>query len=65
MECIKVRKVPTTENLKWCCNNWSEWPPNTKSYLQRAGTQMGFQAVLRHIFNTAKEEDEKAGNREC
>lgn len=65
VECIKARKLPTAENLKWCCNNRSEWPPDTKNYLRRAGTQMGFRAVLRRMFDTAKEEDEKAGNGEC
>jgi hypothetical protein len=65
VECIKARKVPTAENLKWCCNNRSEWPPDTKNYLRRAGTQMGFRAVLRRMFDAAKEEDEKAGNGEC
>ncbi|PKX91234.1 uncharacterized protein P174DRAFT_376578 [Aspergillus novofumigatus IBT 16806] len=64
-ECLKARKVPTAENLKWCCNNRSEWPPHTKNYLRRAGTQMGFRAVLRYMFDAAKEEDEKAGNGEC
>ncbi|PYH42930.1 uncharacterized protein BP01DRAFT_324199 [Aspergillus saccharolyticus JOP 1030-1] len=64
-ECLKARKVPTAENLKWFCNNRSEWPPDTKNYLQRAGTQMGFRAVLRCMFDAAKEEDEKAGNGEC
>jgi hypothetical protein len=64
-ECLKARKVPTAENLKWCCNNRSEWPPDTKNYLRRAGTQMGFRAVLRCMFDAAKEEDEKAGNGEC
>ncbi|KAH3336891.1 hypothetical protein KXW44_006997, partial [Aspergillus fumigatus] len=38
VECIKARKLPTAENLKWCCNNRSEWPPDTKNYLRRAGT---------------------------
>jgi hypothetical protein len=64
-ECLKARKIPTVENLAWCCNNRSEWPPHTKNYLRRAGTQMGFRAVLRCMFDAAKEEDEKAGNGEC
>ncbi|KAF7179173.1 hypothetical protein CNMCM7691_008104 [Aspergillus felis] len=59
-ECLKARKVPTAENLNWCCNNRREWPPDTKNYLRRAGTQMGFRAVLRYMFDAAKEEDEKA-----
>ncbi|KAF4169680.1 hypothetical protein CNMCM6936_006839 [Aspergillus lentulus] len=59
-ECLKARKVPTVENLEQCCNNRSEWPPHTKNYLRRAGTQMGFRAVLRCMFDAAKEEDEKA-----
>ncbi|KAL4989772.1 hypothetical protein BDW68DRAFT_195610 [Aspergillus falconensis] len=41
------------------------WPPDTKNYLQRAGTQMGCWAVLQYMFNTAKEEDEKAGDGQC
>jgi hypothetical protein len=45
--------------------NRSEWPPDTKNYLRRAGTQMGFRAVLRCMFEAAKEEDENAGNGEC
>ncbi|KAF4181095.1 hypothetical protein CNMCM8060_009741 [Aspergillus lentulus] len=64
-ECLKARKVPTVEDLERCCNNRSEWPPHTKNYLRRAGTQMGFRAVLRCMFDAAKEEDEKAGNGEC
>ncbi|KAF4220079.1 hypothetical protein CNMCM8980_003368 [Aspergillus fumigatiaffinis] len=59
-ECLKARKIPTVENLAWCCNNRSEWPPHTKNYLRRAGAQMGFRAVLRCMFDAAKEEDEKA-----
>jgi hypothetical protein len=65
VECLKARKVPTAENLRWCYNNRSEWPTHTKNYLRRAGTQMGCRAVLRYMFDAAKEEDEKAGNGEC
>ncbi|GIJ99534.1 hypothetical protein Aspvir_001667 [Aspergillus viridinutans] len=65
VECLKANRVPTAENLEWCCNNRSEWPPHTKNYLRRAGTQMGCRAVLRYMFDAAKEEDEKAGNGEC
>jgi hypothetical protein len=65
VECLKANRVPTAENLEWCCDNQSEWPPDTKNYLRRAGTQMGCRAVLRYMFDAAKEEDEKAGNGEC
>lgn len=65
MACLEAKKAPTAENLEWCYNNRSEWPPDTKNYLRRAGTLMGCRAVLRHMFDTAKENDEKAGNREC
>jgi hypothetical protein len=33
IECLKAKRVPTTENIKWCCNNRSEWPLYTKHYL--------------------------------
>lgn len=65
VECLEAKKVPTAENLGWCCNNRSEWPPDTKNYLRRAGTQLGCRAVLRHMFDVAKENDEKAGDGEC
>lgn len=65
VECLKANKVPSAENLEWCSNNRSEWPPHSKNYLRRAGTQMGCRAVLRYMFKTAKEWDEKAGNGEC
>ncbi|KAJ5959832.1 zinc knuckle transcription factor [Penicillium vulpinum] len=61
-ECLQAKRVPTAENLEWCCNNRSEWPPVTKNYLRRAGTQMGCRAVLRYMFDAAKMEDEKAGD---
>lgn len=59
VECLKANRVPTAENLEWCCNNRSEWPPDTKNYLRRAGTQMGCRAVLRYMFDAAKQEDER------
>lgn len=65
VECLKAKRVPTAGNLEWCCKNRSEWPPDTKNYLRRAGTQMGCRAVLRCMFDVAKEADEKAGNGEC
>ncbi|KAL4745592.1 hypothetical protein BDW72DRAFT_186441 [Aspergillus terricola var. indicus] len=65
VECLEAKRVPTAENLEWCCNNRSEWPPDTKNYLRRAGTQMGCYAVLRYMFDAAKEQDEKAGDGEC
>ncbi|KAJ9297976.1 hypothetical protein DTO271G3_4197 [Paecilomyces variotii] len=65
VECLEAKKVPTVENLVWFCDHRSEWPPDTKNYLRRAGTQMGCRAVLRGIFDAAKEGDEKAGNGEC
>ncbi|PYH99228.1 hypothetical protein BO71DRAFT_476797 [Aspergillus ellipticus CBS 707.79] len=65
VECLKAERAPTAANLEWCCNNRSEWPPDTKNYLRRAGTQMDCRAVLRYMFDTAKEEDEKAGSGEC
>jgi hypothetical protein len=65
VECLEAKEVPTAENLGWCCNNRSEWPPDTKNYLRRAGTQLGCRAVLRHMSDIAKENDEKAGNGEC
>lgn len=64
-ECLEAKRVPTVENLKQCCNDRNEWPPNTKNYLRRAGTEMGFRAVLREMFNIAKESDEKAGDGDC
>ncbi|KAG2418849.1 hypothetical protein HFD88_001951 [Aspergillus terreus] len=54
VECLKARKVPTAENLKWFRDNRSEWPPHTKNYLRQAGTQMGCRAVLRHMFDIAE-----------
>lgn len=65
VECLKANRVPTAENLEWCGNNRSEWPLDTKNYLRRAGTQMGCRAVLRYMFDAAKQEDEKVGNGEC
>ncbi|KAL2871683.1 uncharacterized protein BJX67DRAFT_389187 [Aspergillus lucknowensis] len=65
VECLRAKKAPTAENLEWCSNNRSEWPPDTKNYLRRAGAQMGCRAVLRYIFDTAREQDEKAGDGEC
>lgn len=61
VECLKAGKVPTAQNLEWFRDNQSEWPPHTKNYLRRAGTQMGSRAVLRYMFDRAKKEDEKAG----
>lgn len=65
VECLETKRIPSAENLEWQCNNRSEWPPDSKNYLRRAGMQMGCRAVLRYMFDTAKEWDEKAGNREC
>ncbi|KAL2817181.1 hypothetical protein BJX63DRAFT_419735 [Aspergillus granulosus] len=65
VECLKAKRVPTAENIGWCCNNQSEWPPNTKNYLRRAGMQMGCRAVLRYMFDAAQREDEKAGDGGC
>jgi GNAT superfamily N-acetyltransferase len=65
VDCLKANRVPTAESLEWCCNNRSEWPPDTKNYMRRSGTAMGCRAVLRYMFDAAKEEDEKAGNGEC
>lgn len=53
VECLEAKKVPTAENLEWCCNDRSEWPPDTKNYLRHAGTQMGCRAVLRE-FSTRR-----------
>ncbi|KAJ5179433.1 zinc knuckle transcription factor [Penicillium capsulatum] len=64
VECLEAKRVPSAENLEWQCNNRSEWPPDSKNYLRRAGMQMGCRAVLRYMFDTAKEWDEKAGNGE-
>jgi hypothetical protein len=65
VECLKTNKVPTAKNLESDCNDQNEWPPNTKNYLRRAGTQRGYRAVLRHMFDAAKENDEYAGDGEC
>lgn len=65
VECLEAKRVPIAGNLERCCNNRSEWPPDTKNYLRRAGTQMGCRAVLRYMFDAAKEWDEKAGDGEC
>jgi hypothetical protein len=62
VKCLKANRIPTAESLEWCCNNRSEWPPDTKNYLRRSGTAMGCQAVLRYMLDAAKEKDEKAGN---
>ena len=59
VECLKANRVPSAENLEWQCNNQSERPPYSKNYLRRAGVQMGCRAVLRYMFDTAEEEDEK------
>ncbi|KAJ5219705.1 hypothetical protein N7468_008909 [Penicillium chermesinum] len=66
VECLEARRVPTPENLEWFCNNRSEWPPHTRNFLQRAGVQGGCRAVLRYMFDAAKEEEEyeEAGNGE-
>ncbi|KAJ6093616.1 hypothetical protein N7486_008905 [Penicillium sp. IBT 16267x] len=63
--CLKAKRVPTAENLESSCNNWGELLPDTKNYLQHAGLQIGCWAVLRHIFDAAKEENDKVGNGEC
>jgi hypothetical protein len=63
-ECLKAGRVPTAENLEWCCDN-SERPLHTKNYLLDAGTQMGCRAVLRYMFDAARSQDEKAGDGEC
>ncbi|KAJ5098833.1 hypothetical protein N7532_005834 [Penicillium argentinense] len=65
VECLQAKRIPTAENLEWCSNNRSEWPPDTRNYLRRTGTQMGCRAVLRYMFDAAKEEDEKAGDGWC
>lgn len=63
VECLRAKKVPTVENIEQSCdNNQSEGAPDTKNYLQCAGTQMGCWAVLRLMFDAAKAEDEKIGN---
>ncbi|KAJ5748237.1 uncharacterized protein N7511_009933 [Penicillium nucicola] len=63
-ECLKAKIVPTVANLEWYSRDRSEWPPYTKSYLRRAGTQMGCRAVLRYMFDIAQEQDEYAGDGE-
>ncbi|KAL7650403.1 hypothetical protein M752DRAFT_277798 [Aspergillus phoenicis ATCC 13157] len=65
VECLKAKKVPTAETLEWCRKNRSEWPPDTKNYLRRTGTQMGCRAVLLYMFDAAREEDIKAGDGLC
>ena len=64
-ECLKAKKVPTAENLERDSINRGEWPPHTKNSLRGAGTRMGDWAVVRSMFDAAKENDEKAGNGEC
>ncbi|KAJ5263953.1 hypothetical protein N7478_011558 [Penicillium angulare] len=63
-ECLGAKQVPTAQNLERWCNDRREWPPDTKNFLRRAGTQMGCRAALRRMFDAAKDEDEKAGNGE-
>jgi hypothetical protein len=65
VDCLKAGIIHDTNNLEWCRENRGEGPPYTRNYLGRAGIQMGYRAVLRYIFDAAKEQDEKAGNREC
>ncbi|KAJ5737473.1 uncharacterized protein N7483_002598 [Penicillium malachiteum] len=65
VECLKAKRVPTTENLEWCCNNQTKSSQDTQNYLRHAGTQKGCRAVLRYLFDATKEEDEKAGDGEC
>ncbi|KAI9040059.1 uncharacterized protein KD926_008622 [Aspergillus affinis] len=65
VECLNANRVPTAENLVRCCHYRSEWPPDTKNYLRRAGWQMGCRAVLRYMFDSAHLQDEKAGDGEC
>ncbi|KAJ6118122.1 hypothetical protein N7471_013999 [Penicillium samsonianum] len=63
-ECLKAKIVPTAANLEWYSRDRREWPPYTKSYLRRAGTQMGCRAVLRYMFDKAKANNEYASDGE-
>ncbi|KAL2793476.1 hypothetical protein BJX66DRAFT_338795 [Aspergillus keveii] len=57
MQCLKAKKIPTSENI---AGNTLE--PHTHAYLRLVGTQHGCHAILRLLFDYAKERDEKAGN---
>ncbi|KAJ5711920.1 hypothetical protein N7488_006076 [Penicillium malachiteum] len=63
--CLKSGKTPTVQNLEWCHHKLlkekgSEWAPNKTigSYIRRVGARKGCQAVLRLMFEGARDDAE-------
>lgn len=59
-KCLKQKKIPNESNVLFIHSNYTrEWPPVTKSYLQRGGTVA---AVATMLFQKAMEKDECSGD---
>ncbi|MCJ1359484.1 MAG: hypothetical protein MMC33_009486, partial [Icmadophila ericetorum] len=57
--CLSAKKLPTTTNVLAVLEKASEWPPYTKTFLQRGGT---VSSAALNCFNNALEEDVYLGN---
>ncbi|MCJ1384790.1 hypothetical protein MMC17_007908 [Xylographa soralifera] len=53
-DCIRQKQIPTTLNVLHVLENAGEWPPCTKSFLQRGGTVT---AVVLQCFDFAMSQD--------
>ena len=50
--CLRLNKIPNGDNVFEVFENCSEWPPVTRSYLERRGTMKGnIEAALRPLFD--------------
>ena len=58
---LQARKLPTTDNVLFISSNENEWPPHTRTSLQRGGT---VNAALQACFDAAMDQDFDSGNGE-
>jgi hypothetical protein len=63
-DCLDSNLAPSVENILQNVRQQSEWPPVTRNYLTRAGDLPGIGAVLKCVFNNARDRDDRTGDGE-
>lgn len=58
--CLDKGIAPTPQNILKVLEDASEWPPNTKNFIQKAGIA-GIEAILRSVCDVMADKDLKAG----
>ncbi|KAF2241528.1 hypothetical protein BU26DRAFT_525043 [Trematosphaeria pertusa] len=59
--CLRGNKLPITTNVLDALQNANEWPPTSRTFLQRGGT---VESVGSMLFESAMQQDELAGDGE-